>query len=132
MVGDHEYNYLYQQKLKNILLKFHIIKYIHLKRVFRCFPNFDLSIILTMDLPAEYKNTRVPEGNGSSNILIGILIALGGACAACLILGIIIRTVVSNKKKSRHENRIEIPLQISPKGNCITYDMESKFLMHSA
>ena len=83
-----------------------------------------------MDLPAEYQNTRAPEGNSSSNILIGILIALGGACAACLILGIIIRKFVCNKKKSRDENRIEIPLQTTPQGKCITYEIESKFLIH--
>ena len=81
-----------------------------------------------MDLPAEHPNTRVPEDGRNNNF--PIFGALGGACAACLILGIIIRKFVCNKKKSRDENRIEIPLQTTPQGKCITYEIESKFLIH--
>ena len=104
-----------------------MIKYIRLKRIFYSFPKLDLSILPTMDLPAEYQNTRVPEDNSTNNFLI--FGALGGACAACLILGIIIHNFVSTKKKIRHENRIEIPLQMTPQGNCITYEILSKLLI---
>ena len=78
-----------------------------------------------MDLPGEYQNTTTPEDNSTNNI--AIIGALGGGVAAGLILGIIIGTFVSTKKKTQLENGLEIPLQITPQGKCILYEIESKF-----
>ena len=70
----------------------------------------------TVDLP----------GEGDSTINIAMFGALGGGCAACLILGIIVGIFVSNKKKSRTENNKEIPLPIVSRGNCISQEIKSK------
>ena len=80
-----------------------------LKKIFDFIADSTFSIPPKVDLP----------GEGDSNINIAMFGALGGGCAACLILGIVVGTFVSNKKKSRSENNKETPLQVVSQGNCI-------------